>query len=141
MPYCTQTDILEQISLNELVALTDDAGGGTVDASVVTRAIADADAEIDSYAASRYTVPFSPPPAIIRKTSVEIAVYNLFARRRGAPDHRKQRYDNAVKFLRSIANGEVSLGADAPSEAASDGIEASTTEDGRIFTMDTMRGF
>ena len=141
MPYCTQSDILEQVSLEDLIGLTDDAGQGIVDASVVARAIADADAEIDSYAASRYPVPFAPVPAMIRKTAVEIAICNLYARRRGAPDSRRQRYDNAVKFLKSVASGEVTLGADAPAESAADGIEASTSAEDRVFTRDTLKGY
>jgi phage gp36-like protein len=141
MPYCTQADILEQISLSELIQFTDDSGLGAVDASVVERAIADADAEIDSYAAVRYPVPFAPVPAMIRKTSVEMAVYNIFARRRGATPARKERYDNAIRFLRSVAKGEVSIGSDAPAESAADGIEASTLADDKIFTPDKMSGF
>jgi phage gp36-like protein len=141
MPYCTQLDILEQLSLEDLIGLTDDDGRGSVDSSVVARAIADADAEIDSYAASRYPVPFAPAPAMIRKTSVEIAIYNLYARRRGAPDSRKQRYDNAIRFLKAVASGEVAIGADAPAESASDGIEASTSADDRIFTRDKLAGY
>jgi phage gp36-like protein len=141
MPYCTQSDILERISIDELIGVTDDAGAGIVDTSVVARAIADADAEIDSYAASRYSVPFATVPAMIRKISVEIAVYNLFARRRGATSNTKERYDAALKFLKSVANGEVTLGADAPAESADDGIEASVSVDDRIFTKDTLSGF
>lgn len=141
MPYCTQTDILEQLSQDELIGLTDDAGAGVVDASVVARAVADADAEIDSYAAGRYTVPFSPVPAMIRKTSVEIAIYNLFSRRRGAPDSRRQRYDASTRFLRSLANGEVTLGSDSPGASTDDGIAASVSSDDRIFSKDTLGGY
>lgn len=140
MPYCTEADILEQINADDLIGLTDDAGGGTVDASVVARAIADADAEIDSYAAARYTVPFSPPPAMVRKVSVEIAVYNLYARRRGAPPSRKERYDNALRFLKSVADGTVTLGADdplPPSQGQAPQVESAT----RLFTRDKMKGF
>lgn len=141
MPYCTQSDILEQISLKELVQLTDDANQGIVDASVVARAIADADAEIDSYAASRYSLPFSPVPAMIRKVSVDIAICNLFSHRRGIPDNRKQRYENDVRFLKSVAAGDVTLGSDSPSGSSDDGIEASSSADDRIFTREKLAGY
>jgi phage gp36-like protein len=141
MPYCTQSDILEQISLDQLIAATDDTNAGIVDVSAVARAIADADAEIDGYAAGRYTVPFATVPAMIRKMSVDISIYHIFSRRMGAPAFRKERYDNAVRFLKSVAGGVVSLGADDPGSAAADGIEASTTEDDRIFTREKMSGY
>jgi phage gp36-like protein len=140
MPYCTQTDLLEQISSKELISCTDDANAGTVDTSAVDRAIADADAEIDGYCSGRYTVPFSPVPAIIRKLSVDIAVYNVYSRRRGAPESRKQRYDNAIAFLKSISSGEVSLGADDP-EPPTQNHQPQFAGNDRIFTRDKMSGF
>lgn len=135
MAYCIQSDLLEQIDEDKLIQLTDDADAGTVDADVVTRAIADADAEIDSYCGSRYDVPFTTVPAIIRKTSVDIAIYNLYARRKGPPDDRQKRYDNAVRFLRDVSRGLVSLGADAPSTDDDSGPETTTTKSDRAFSI------
>ena len=136
MAYSTQTDLEEQISQADLIELTDDAGSDSVDTSAVARAIADADAEIDSYCGSRYTMPFSPVPVIIRKFSVDMAIYNLFSRRSimKLPEERQKRYDNAIRFFRDLAKGLISLGADAPSEP-SDGLpQATRTKDDRIFT-------
>ena len=140
MPYCTQSDLLEQISETELIGLSDDAGAGAIDATVIARSIADADAEIDTYCASRYTVPFATVPAMIRKVSVDVAIYNLFARRRGAPDDRKERYKNALRFLEAVAKGDVTLGADDP-EAASQNHAPQMSSGTRIFTRDKMSGF
>jgi phage gp36-like protein len=134
MSYCTQSDLEEQISENELIQLTDDAGAGAVDATVVSRAIADADAEIDAYAGARYDVPFASTPAIIRKISVDIAVYNLFARRRGAPDDRKDRYKNSIRFLEDLSRGLISIGASAPAASDDSGPEATTDKSDRVFT-------
>ncbi len=136
MGYSTQTDIEEQVSPAELIELTDDTGAGTVDTSALARAIADAGAEIDGYCGARYTVPFSPAPAMIRKLSVDIAVYNLFSRRSNLkiPEDRQKRYDNAVRFLRDVSRGLISLGADAPAEPDSGLPRASTDRDDRVFT-------
>ena len=135
MPYADQADLLEEISADELVNLTDDAGTGNIDADVVSRAIANADAEIYTYCATQYVVPFSPVLDIVRKLSVDITIYNLYGRRRGATDDRKQRYDNAVNLLRRIADGSVSLGAGAPDPDDDGGPEASQSADDRIFTL------
>lgn len=136
MPYSTQSDLLEQLEENVLIQLTDDSGSGEVDVSAVDRAIADADAEIDSYCGTRYTVPFSPVPVMIRKLSVDIAIYNLFSRRAlDVADERQQRYDNAIRFLRDLAKGLISLGADAPAEPDDSLPQASRDKEDRIFTI------
>ncbi|MEW6263380.1 MAG: DUF1320 domain-containing protein [Thermodesulfobacteriota bacterium] len=139
MAYSTQADLLEQLSETELIQLTDDAGAGVVDASVVERAIADADLEIDSYCAARYGVPFATTPGIIRKLSVDIALYNLFSRRTAAaprvmPEDRQARYDNAIRFLRDLAKGLISIGAGAPAPMDEGLPQATTRKSDRIFT-------
>lgn len=135
MAYCTQSDLTEQMSTDELVQLTDDTGAGAVDISVAVRAIADADAEIDGYCATRYAVPFATVPALIRKVSVEIAIYNLYARRQGAPEDRRRRYEDAVRWLKDVARGVVALGADAPAEASDGGPETTVAKRDRIFSL------
>lgn len=141
MPYCTQADLLEQIEESELVQITDDADAGALDDSVVARAIADADAEIDSYCAARYTLPFALVPAMIRKVAVDIAIYNLCSRRgRNVLDTRKARYDNAVRFLKSVSAGDVSLGADDPAPPVQ-GHAPQFAGNDRVFTRNKMSGF
>jgi phage gp36-like protein len=139
MAYCTQTDIADILTLETLIRLTDDEGAGIVDAARVAKAIEDADAEIDGYCGEKYSLPLSPVPVIIRKASVDIAIYNLYSRRQGAPEDRKQRYDNTIKLLREIAKGTVTLGAGSPAAETSDAPEFSSQE--RIFTRDKMKGF
>lgn len=137
MTYSTQSDIEEQLSQADLIELTDDAGAAEVDTSVVARAVADADAEIDSYCGGRYTTPFSPVPVMIRKLSVDIAIYNLHSRRSTLkiPEERQKRYDNAIRFLRDVAKGLISLGADAPSEPTDGKPQATRTKDDRVFSI------
>jgi len=134
MAYCTLTDIKEQIPEGELIQLSDDDALEEIDTSVIERAIADADAEVDSYCAERYTVPFDPVPLLIRKYSVIIAIYNLFMRRGDIPNDRETNYNNAVKFLQNVAKGIVSLGADAPAETSQDTVGVTTNKTDRIFS-------
>ena len=141
MPYCTKPDILEQLDEDILIQLTDDNDLGVVDDDVITRAIADADAEIDGYCGTRYSVPFSTVPGIIRKMSVDISIYNLYARRKGAPEDRQKRYDNAIKFLVNVSKKLVSLGADDPDAPPSDTHKPEIDQSDRIFTRDKMSGF
>ena len=141
MAYCTQDDILNQISEDDLIQLTDDDDAGEVDTDKVSRAIDDAEALIDSYCGTKYLVPFSTVPDIIRSQAVEIAIYDLFARRMGAPEERKQRYDDAIRFLKDVAGGKASLGVQPPPDPPGDdnytgGSQVSVRT--KIFDSDTM---
>jgi len=138
--YATQADILEQLDEDILIQLTDDADTGDVVDDVVTRAIADADAEIDGYCGKRYSVPFDTVPPIIRKFAVDIAIYNLYARRKGAPEDREKRYNNAVKFLTNVSKGLISLGENDPDSTPASNAPEIENED-RIFTRTDLEDF
>lgn len=141
MAYCTQSDILKQIDEDVLIQLTDDADAGTVNTDNVDRAISRAEAEIDSYCGMRYEVPFTTVPDRVRDLAVDIAIYRLYGRRKGAPENRKNDYDDAVKFLRDVAQKKASLGENDPDSTPSNvnapDIESST----KIFSRDDMSGF
>lgn len=141
MAYCTQADILEQMSESMLIQLTDDADAGEVDTDAVTRAIANADAEIDSYCGTKYDVPFTTVPAIIRLVSVDIAIYNLYARRMGAGESEEERYKNRIAWLKDVSKGIATLGENdpdgVPSEVHAPEIESSD----KVFGRDNLEGW
>lgn len=144
MPYCTIEDIKALLPEADLVQLTDDEGAGTINAQRLEEAIAQADADIDSYLSAKYTVPLTPVPAVAKKLSVDIAVYNLYSRRlEGIPETRSDRYKNAVRMLEGMAKGTISVGAEtAPSPAGDAGGPGATrTADERTFTKTTLGGF
>ncbi|OQY41844.1 MAG: hypothetical protein B6240_14685 [Desulfobacteraceae bacterium 4572_87] len=78
---------------------------------------------------------YSTQTVMVRKISVDISIYNLYARRMGAPDDRKERYDNALRFLRDVARGVISLGGDAPDIDEDAGPGISVVKSDRIFTL------
>lgn len=143
MAYSTLADIKKAVPEEVLVQLTDDEGFGDVDQGRVDEAIASADEEINSYCGERYSVPFTTVPGIVKKISVDIAVYNLYSRKvEEAPDIRKERYKSAIRQLEGIAKGTISLGVDpAPSAPSEGGPETNKTDDDRIFTRDKLKGF
>lgn len=143
MAYATQSDIEAQLSLGELIQLTDDEGLGAVNADRVARAIADADEEIDGYLQSRMAVPIAPVPGIIRKVSVDLAVYNLYSRRGDAmPDTRRDRYENALKLLVKVAEGKIGLGASDPDgNPPTSGAVGVTIGGDRTMTRDKLDRF
>jgi len=141
MAYSTlDDDILKQLDANVLIQLTD-AAGEAIDEDDVTRAIADADATIDSYCQDRYPVPFSPVPDKIRQVSVDIAIYNLYSLRDDtAPDMRKDRHKEAIRWLEKVNKGDITLGAATPSRSNTpDTVNISSND--RIFDRNKMSGF
>lgn len=141
MSYCGQTDILNQIDATLLLQLTDDAGVGAIDADIVTRAIEDADATIDSYCQDRYAIPLSPVPPKIRQISVDIAIYNLYSRREDVvPDIRKEKNQAAIKFLERVSDGKIQLGVATLTPVNTDN-SVNISGNTRIFTRNKMEGF
>ena len=139
--YSSLADLEKRLDPRHLVAMADDDNDGVADGEVINQAIADADAEINSYVRSRYRVPFAPVPQIVQTLSAILAINNLFARRRetASPEHQR-RYEQAIALLQGIAQSRLDLG-DA-SEALEHDLPSSTTlNTDRLFKKDTLKEF
>lgn len=107
MSYCTQADLVTRFGNDEILQLSDKARVGEIDSEVVNRAIDDASAEIDGYLAGRYRLPLSAVPALLTLYACDIARYRLFED--GAYEQVIERYNNALRYLRDVAQGKVQL--------------------------------
>lgn len=109
MPYCTLATLVERFGNEEMLDLAADETGLAIDEAIVTTAIEDAAGEIDGrIAAGGYSVPLESVPRIITAYCADIARYRLYDDR--ATEQVSKRYDDAIKFLRAVAKGEVRLG-------------------------------
>ena len=142
MPYSTYNDIKKMIPELALINLTDDTDTGVANQDDIAEAIAQADAEIDTYCGARFHTPFAAVPDVIRKTSVDIAIYNLYSRRaEKIPETRVDRYKNAVRILEHISKGEISIGIDPePAKSSHGSPESNKRLNDRVFTRDRLRG-
>jgi len=111
--YCTIEDIRRYVSEETLTELTDDTSSGSVDTDIVDGIITDAADEVNSYIQARYTVPLASVPRFISQLTIEIAIYRLYKRRFAMemPESLDRSYQNALKNLRLIQKGDVSIGA------------------------------
>jgi phage gp36-like protein len=141
--YSTLDDIKKLAPEDTLIQLSDDEGLGTINQARVDEAIEQADAEIDSYCGGRYSVPFSTTPDIVKKLSVDIAIYNLYSRKvEEIPETRAQRYKNAIRQLEAISKGTISLGVDpAPAAPTDSSAETNKPTDTNVFARDKLEGF
>lgn len=102
MSYATRTQLEERYGADELAQRESLLTPGAVE-----RALADADAEIDSYLASRYAVPVAPVPAILTRLCCAIGRYHLLGD--AATEVARKAYEDARAFLREVQAGRAQL--------------------------------
>jgi phage gp36-like protein len=113
MPYVSATDLGNRIGIDQLTRLSDRDGDGVADTGVIDAAIAEADGVIDGYLAGRYDLPLSSPPALLTTVACDLILYALHPW--GAPEDIRNRRNDAIKMLESIANGKLVLDGRTPS--------------------------
>ena len=141
MTYATQQSLSDRFGAVELAQLTDRTNGTVIDAVVVGRALADADAEVDSYLATRYQLPLASVPPVLERIASDIARYRLFED--SATDTVRTRYEDAVKVLKSMGKGDVSLPAATllPATTTGGGNSVKVSAPDRVFSADTLAGY
>ncbi|MHC1700289.1 MAG: gp436 family protein [Humidesulfovibrio sp.] len=138
--YATAQELETRLGGGEaLVILADRDGDGVADAELVERALTDATAEIDSYLAARYTLPLPTVPAVLVRLACDMAVYRITSEYgAGLTEERRQRYEDAVAWLRRAGSGDVSLGLP-PQQAPAATLAAPGLVSGKPRAFDRLR--
>ncbi len=112
MTYCSISDIQSVIANDDLVQLTNDTGGDTVDTDKITDALNYVDNIIDGYLRGRYDLPLASTPDELKYLAIDFIVYRLYSRRMytEVPESVIKKYQEVVKTLRDIQNGAFNLG-------------------------------
>ncbi len=113
MPYATPQEFIEKFGRDQAIALTnlDDPSAEEVDLTALNRALTDASAQIDSYLAGRYALPFASVPQVLIPKCLDLAHYALD--RYAAREDIRQRCEDAIRWLELVAKGTVELGLNA----------------------------
>jgi phage gp36-like protein len=142
MSYATQQDLVDRFGSRELIQLTDRSNvpPTTIDDTVVTRALGDADALIDSYIGKIYTLPLADVPAVLTKTAADIARYYLRGESVDKDSPVAIAFNQALSWLKDVSRGLVRLddGGEEPDQAGGGAVR--TRGPDRVFTRDTLRG-
>lgn len=134
MPYIAQADLLQRMSLTQLIQLTDDANAGVPNATIVAGVLEEASGRVDGYCRGRYVTPLQQSDEVAT-IARDIAVYLLFSRRPGAtPENVRMRYEDAMALLKDVSTNKAAL--DQPVSAAA---PQSTTADAVLPTRNTLR--
>jgi len=136
MAYAVLQDLIDRYGQTEILELTDRDQSGQVDEAVAQKALDDAAAEVDGYLGGRYELPLDSPPPVLSRLTSDIARYRLYDNL--APDEVRNRYEDAVKFLRAVSEGKISLGASQPPESTGSPQVAKGV---RMFDTDSLEGF
>lgn len=131
MSYASQQDMVERFGAPELAQLTDPVSGLVINATIVARALADADAEIDARLAHRYALPLAATPLVLVRIAADLARYFLWDAR--ASDAVRNRAQEARKLLDAIAAGDVMLGGAAALAAAPTAVAVRSSAPARQF--------
>lgn len=141
MTYCTQAQLEDRYGTRMLVELTDRFVPklGVIDADVVNRALADADAEIDGYLAVRYALPLVSTPPLLTDIALRVSIYKLHAK--VMQDKIKADYELARADLLRISKGDIVLQVEGVQPAAGGSADVRVTDTDRTMTVDNMKGF
>jgi phage gp36-like protein len=134
MPYCTEQDLIDAFGEDELIRLTDRDSIGAIDSAVLARAQSSAEGEIDGYLISRFGAPVNPAPKVLVRICCDITRYYLYDDM--ATDQVTKRYDDAVKFLKAVAKGELHLGVDGNGDKPASSNLAQMETGGHVFGRD-----
>lgn len=140
MTYATLQNLLDRYGLSMLVAATDRGGEATgeVNHDVIARALANADARINS-SLHRYRMPLAEVPPLLVDLAESIAIYKIH---RYAPDPKiKDEYDAALRLLAQIAEGTARLPIEGVEPAGAGGTGVQITDRERPLTEANMKGF
>ena len=137
--YATLADLIARAGQSEIDQLADRDGANGPDADVIEEALADASSLIDGYVATKYPLPLTQTPPLLKTWATSIAIYLLH--RFGAPDHIRTDYEDALSGLEDVAAGRVTLPvAGTPQAAPTTGTHAGYAPP-PVFTPDKLRGW
>lgn len=137
--YSTQQELVDRYGENALLDLADRDNDGVIDTDVVEQAIVDASELIDSYLAKRYALPLQSTPAPLKRICGDMVLY-LLSGDGTVTDEKRKRYEDALKFLKALADGTASLGAALEQDSANSVGQVEMESSPRLFSRKTMRG-
>lgn len=136
--YATQADLETRFGSEEIAQRSDRINGSVIDVTVVARALADADAEIDAYLAVRYQLPLASVPAVLGRVACDIALYRLCDI---PPDEVRKRYEDAVRDLKRAADGALVIDGASPLAKSTTAAGVEYRSPARTFDGDSLSGY
>jgi phage gp36-like protein len=117
MSYCTPQDLIERLGLREATAISDRDKTGQPNTAELTRLLAEAEDVANGYIRRRYALPLldsngqaaSAPPALKLRV-IDIARYCACGTEIMVTEEIRNRYKDAIAWLRDVMDGKAALG-------------------------------
>ncbi|EDJ2557259.1 hypothetical protein CE665_23350 [Salmonella enterica subsp. enterica serovar Poona] len=108
MMYASAQDMRDRY--NNLDELLIQPGTDDLNEKKLTQALNDAGALVDSYLSAKYTLPLAVVPQVLVQHCCAIAFYYLCDQQ--ASEQARDRYREALTWLREVKNGSIPIGVD-----------------------------
>ena len=138
--YATAQDMTDYFGDVEVLRAFDRDADGIVDVGVMTAALIAASTEIDTYLCVRYDLPLQVVASGLMRVCCDLAMYHASIGSDSITEDKQTRYDQRLEWLKMLAKGNVSLGAQEEEVVAQDDVEVASTNPDRLFTRTTQRG-
>lgn len=112
--FITIADLTKQFQNNDWVRLTNNDGSvaTTIDVDVMNYAIEQAESLVKSAIQSKYLLPFTTVPTIVRSLSGKLTYYFLNERKFAINDKLQVMYENCKEILNNLSKGLLVLDTD-----------------------------
>lgn len=137
--YATLEDLIARAGEDEIRQIADRDRDGVIDPDVIAEALEHADNLVNGYVGTKYALPLSPVPDLVRTWSIDIARHRLHYQ--GPPDYVVKDYEKALASLERVSKGLISLpvaGVDTPASSSGTVMFSAPPE---VFDARGLRGW
>lgn len=131
MALATATDMVNALGEQALAVVADRDGDGTNDNDAVTAALARAESFANSYIRPWLPIALPAPPALVDAV-VWVAYYYLGGER--FSDYQRERYKDALGWLKDVQSGKASLGISPPTDETVSAGRVRISSNARVMT-------
>lgn len=139
MPYASYSSLVKQYGEDEIINSADRDRDGVADVDVVDQALDDADGIINSRIGVVYKLPLQIVPPVLVAYAGDIALYKMSGATDTYTEEKRQRYEDALKWLDQLAKGLAVLDGQPDPETKTSGSIRFTAESRAFNTANVRR--
>ena len=109
MAYATVQDAIDLYGESYVLTSVDRDKDGKVDNNALKNALKQASSLLDSYIGFRYVVPVSPVPQILKKFTIDIAIYESSPGTLARTKEKRERFEDAIKWAKDVSAGKAAI--------------------------------
>ncbi len=120
--YAARADIMALYGPTLLDLIADRDNDGRAEDAVIAAALTASTEEINGFISQRYVLPLSPVPPMFKQFCIDMAVYRMTPMDDARTEEMRRRYEDCIKRLTMIANGDLGIGLPEDEEPPAGGV-------------------